>query len=164
VRERIREKIEAAPPKVPPPPKRSGPGRPKVEVTEEQRQKVRALSAAGVPQKMIARIVKVSDKTLAKKFSDELAITQSEITGIAMGKLLTKIQAGDLGAICFWMKCKAGWMERRAIEHTGADGAPLKLTEMRQTLMLALGDYPPEERLKIAEKLMIAGKADATVG
>jgi hypothetical protein len=41
-------------------------------------------------------------------------------------QLLKKINAGDLGAICFYLKCKGkhrGYMERQ--EHTGKDGGPL---------------------------------------
>ena len=35
------------------------------------------------------------------------------------------VDAGNLGAICFFLKCRAGWRESMRIETTGPDGAPL---------------------------------------
>jgi len=47
--------------------------------------------------------------------------------------LLKKVKDGDLGAICFYLKCKAkrrGYVERQEI--TGADGESLKIVVTRE--------------------------------
>lgn len=43
--------------------------------------------------------------------------------------LLKKIKAGDLGAICFYLKCQGkdrGYVEKQQIEASSPDGKPLK--------------------------------------
>jgi hypothetical protein len=38
------------------------------------------------------------------------------VTGLAMSKVVTAINAGRPWAICFWLKCRAGWRERSAVD------------------------------------------------
>lgn len=85
--------------------------------TDTDRATVQAMAAAGIEQQVIRTCVgngKIDQKTFAKHFKRELENTRHEVTATAMGKLLEKIKGGDLGAICFWMKCRAGWNEQAA--------------------------------------------------
>lgn len=96
--------------------------RPLYEPTPADRNTVKALAAAGTEQKIIARCIGlagVDEKTLRKHFRRELDVTRYEVTATAMAKLLAKINEGDLGSICFWMKCRGGWSERIGIDHSG---------------------------------------------
>jgi len=99
-------------------------------VTEADRIMVRNLAAAGVPVKRIARAIGpratgISERTLFKYFREEMDLAADQVTAAAQSKLIAGINKGDLGAICFWMKCRAGWKERA--EHvmmgTGPNGA-----------------------------------------
>jgi hypothetical protein len=56
---------------------------------------------------------------LRKHFRAELDLARDQITGLAMGKLALAIQAREAWAICFWLKCRAGWQERQALQVTG---------------------------------------------
>jgi len=48
-------------------------------------------------------------------------------------ELIKKMKSGDLGAICFYLKCKAknrGYIER--MEHGGMDGDSIKITVTKE--------------------------------
>ena len=51
---------------------------------------------------------------------------------LAESKLISQVNEGNLGAICFYLKCKGkqrGYVERQ--EHTGADGKPIEISEIK---------------------------------
>jgi len=48
-------------------------------------------------------------------------------------ELIKKVKTGDLGAICFYLKCKGkrrGYVER--LEHGGLDGEAIKITVSKE--------------------------------
>lgn len=102
-------------------------GRPAYLPTDSDRALVRNMAAAGIAQNAIQRCMPKapkSEKTFRKAFRDELSTSQDIVSAKAVSKLIAKIDAGDLGAICFWLKCKAGFEERtahRVVDATGAD-------------------------------------------
>lgn len=102
-------------------------GRPKYEPTEADRATVRNMAAAGIPQHNIRQCIGkngISEPTLRKHFAVEMKTAPHMVTGFAMSKLFKLIQEEELGAICFWLKCKAGFEERtahRVVDATGAD-------------------------------------------
>jgi hypothetical protein len=97
-------------------------------VTKEDRARVQLMSAAGMTQESIAERMEMTGKTLREHFRKELDFGLLEINTLAVGQLVKQIQAGNLGAICFWLKCRAGWRETDRIEHVGGDGGPVEIT------------------------------------
>ena len=92
-------------------------GRPKYVPTEADRNTVRNMAAAGIPQHNIRQCIGahgISEPTLRKHFSAEMETAPHMVTGFAMSKLFKLINEENLGAICFWLKTKAGFQETSA--------------------------------------------------
>lgn len=101
---------------------RHGEGRKAYEPTPADRATVKALVAAGVTEARIAPCIGgygVSEKTLRKHFKKELKTARSEVTALAMSKLLAGIQAGEAWAIKLWMMAREGWTEQARILQEG---------------------------------------------
>lgn len=99
-------------------------GRPPFEPTEEQRRLAEELGGLGLPQEMIARLLKVSVPTLVKYFSDELKLGESKSTAAISKTLFAKAIAGDTASLIFWLKARANWSERAPRQVDVADGDP----------------------------------------
>ena len=84
--------------------------------------KVEMLAAQGLTQEQIADVLGIADRTLyrRKKEMAELseAIKRGKAKGIAIAvnKLMEQVRDGNLGAICFFLKCQGGWNEKIKIE------------------------------------------------
>lgn len=66
-----------------------------------------------------------------KKAADEIS---NAILDMAEAALFKKIQGGDLGAIIWLLKCKGksrGYVERQEIEHSGPNGGPIKIDNIK---------------------------------
>jgi hypothetical protein len=88
--------------------------RPKLNPTEEQRRKVKALSACGTPHEKIAQAVGIhSPKTLRKHYRDELDRGALEANAKVASTLFQMATSGECpAATMFWLKCRAGWTDR----------------------------------------------------
>lgn len=65
----------------------------------------------------------------SKRLRQALTDIETKHLDFAESKLLKKIKNDDLGAICFYLKCKGkdrGYVERQQLEHTGKDGEEIK--------------------------------------
>ena len=104
-----------------------GGGRPCYEPTEYDRALVRSMAAAGLPQVTVQLCLPnapKSPKTFRKVFRVELDTAPHLVTAKAMSKLVAALDQGEAWAVCFWLKCKAGFEERtahRVVDATGAD-------------------------------------------
>lgn len=78
--------------------------------------KVTRLAIHGLTQEQIAKHVGVSRDTLRKWYSRELNFGLENAIAEAVGALQTLIKEGNLGAICFFLKTRAGWRERSALD------------------------------------------------
>jgi hypothetical protein len=97
-----------------------------VDPTEEQRRLVRAMSGFGIPQEQIATHMEMDAKTLRKHFRQELDRGMVEANVKVAQSLFQLATSGkNVAAAIFWMKARAGWREKHAVELTGADGQPL---------------------------------------
>jgi transcriptional regulator with XRE-family HTH domain len=99
--------------------------RPKLKPTEEQRRMVKTMTAMGAKQEDVAARIGVrSPKTLRKYFRDELDQGASE-ANLAIAQTLFKVaQAGDVRAIVFWLRSRAGWRDRPDFEPSGSPPQP----------------------------------------
>ena len=50
------------------------------------------------------------------EFAEAIKRGKAKGKAFAISKLHERIKAGDLGAICFYLKCKCGWNEKIKIE------------------------------------------------
>jgi hypothetical protein len=96
-------------------------------ITEEDRARVQLMAAGGMTQDAIAARMGMTDKTLREHFRRELDFGLGEINTLAVGQLVRQIKTGNMAAICFWLKCRAGWRETDRIEHVGEGGGPVRL-------------------------------------
>lgn len=77
--------------------------------TNEQRQMVECLYGCGMPLDDIARLLKISRKTLSARYKEELKIGKIRMDAVAIGKLFQKIRAGNTACLIFYMKTRMGW-------------------------------------------------------
>jgi hypothetical protein len=86
--------------------------------TPAQRQLVQLHATIGTPQKIIASIIGIDDKTLAKHYREELDHAMAQANATIGGALFNKAKGGDTAAMIFWMKTRAGWREKQDIDLT----------------------------------------------
>ncbi len=98
-------------------------GRPPYEPTEADRNTVRAMAACGCTQVSIARCIGtdgIAVDTLIAHFRRELD-TAMDMANAKVGQVaFSKAVAGEAWAVCFWLKCRAGWKETNVLEHGGS--------------------------------------------
>jgi hypothetical protein len=102
-------------------------GRPTYKPTDDDRAIVNVMAAGGFRHERIAARLGMDDKTLRKHFRRELDIAMDMATAHAVSKLFEAVKDGAPWAICFWLKCRAGWREVERVEHVGGDGGPVKI-------------------------------------
>lgn len=88
---------------------------------------VSLMAAAGILHERIANSLQIDENTMRKHFARELAEGIDNVTTIAVGTLVQQMKAGNIGAACFWLKCRAGWRETDRLEHVGEGGGPVVL-------------------------------------
>jgi hypothetical protein len=89
-------------------------GRPIYEPTPADRATVKNLAAVGVPHAEIAKCIGsygISEPTLRKHFRRELDVSLNEVKALAMSALVHGLKNGAPWAVCFFLKCRAGWRE-----------------------------------------------------
>jgi hypothetical protein len=116
-------------------------GRPSFKPTDEQRDSVAAMTAYGIPQEEIARIIKnpetgkaIDDSTLRKHFADEIATGLTRANTKVAGSMFSMATEGDatstkLGAASFWLARRSGWKETSRTEIAVRDVDPEELTD-----------------------------------
>ena len=113
------------------------PGRPQFIKKDEDKKTVEALAIAGVTQRLIAQIVKISEPTLRKHFREELDTSKARANAVISQALFKNAKDGNVAAQIFWLKTQAGWRETNYHELTGKDGdklfdEPKQLIEIRR--------------------------------
>lgn len=102
-------------------------GRPLYTPTAEQRKMVELYAAVGTPHLVIADVLGVAEMTLRKHYRAELTQGLHKANAKVAGKLFNIAMAGNPAALIFWLKSRAGWRETNRLEHTGAEGSPIKV-------------------------------------
>lgn len=106
---------------------RSGAGKPAYEPTPTDRATVKNLVVCGYSRDQIARCIGshgISENTLRKHFQRELEISKAEIDAFATSQLFALMRDKNLGALCFYLKSRAGWQEttaQRFVDQNGRD-------------------------------------------
>ena len=82
--------------------------RPPHEPSEDSRQKVYSLAAAGQRQHDIALVIGLSEKTLRLHYRDELDNGAADANAVVIGKLHELVRQGNTIAAIFLTKCHGG--------------------------------------------------------
>lgn len=69
------------------------------------------MTAIGIPQEDVAKVIGIDVKTLYKYYREELDTAMIKANAAVGGKLYQKCMQGDTASILFWMKTKMGWKE-----------------------------------------------------
>lgn len=105
--------------------------------SEDRAKRIETMVAVGTPIEHIAKIERMALRTLYAYYGSELELGRSRANA-AVGVSLFQKATGDgpasVTAAIYWMKNRAGWVETQRIEHTGADGGPIKTTSARDRL------------------------------
>ena len=102
-----------------------GPGRPPHQPTEHSRVQVKTLAAVGIRHEDIASKLGISADTLTKYYKLELDDGRIDAIAQVGQSLYEQAKNGNITAMIFWLKTRAGWKETQVQEHTGPDGTPL---------------------------------------
>ena len=108
----------------------------KFDPTEEQRRFVEIMAASGIGQDVMCRVIRnpetgkpIGDATLRRHFKAELADGgQRMVAEVARG-LFQEALKGNVTAMIFILKCRAGWRERSEMTVTGRMDGTLKEVE-----------------------------------
>jgi hypothetical protein len=88
-----------------------------------QRRQVETMSAYGIPETDISRVVGIDPKTLRKHYRDELDLGTTKANAQVAGFLFNSARNGNVSAQIFWLKTRAQWRETPSEHrHTGAFG------------------------------------------
>ena len=81
------------------------------------------MAACGFTHEQIAKCLGaygIDPKTLRRHFNRELE-TAALMANATIGNVaFQRAQAGEAWAVCFWMKCRAGWKDVTSIDHSGS--------------------------------------------
>lgn len=106
-------------------PKKKGPGRPEKEISDQQREQIRLLAGFGLKLEQIALVMDISESTLHRRCQPDIDKgLQQGITQVTRSLFQSAI-SGNLGAQCFYLKCRAGWREVNTVELSGPGGKPV---------------------------------------
>ena len=89
------------------------------EPTSETRTKANVLASVGTPQDQIALIIGISKNTLIKHYRKELDTAMIMANAQVAQSLYQQAKSGNTSAAIFWLKCRAGWVDKQSIEHSG---------------------------------------------
>lgn len=91
--------------------------------TTEDRARVEAMGAHGVPQDQIAAYIGIAEKTLRKHFRRELDSSKGATTYKVSKALVQNAVNGNVTAQIFWLKTQAGFRETTAVDLSSEDGS-----------------------------------------
>jgi hypothetical protein len=95
---------------------------------------VRNLVVAGYSHERIAACIGthgISERTLRKHFRRELDTSKAEVDAFATNTIIELMKARNLGAACFYLKCRVGWQETQAHRFVNEEGRdrPFRLSD-----------------------------------
>lgn len=95
----------------------------------EDRKQVELLAGLGIPQEQICLLIQggIDDKTLRKHYRQELQSGVAKANSQVSKSLFQKATSGDTTAQIWWTKARMGWKDLSRVEHTGAEGEPLRI-------------------------------------
>lgn len=106
------------------------PGRPPHVPTDKDRRAVEMMTAGGITQEGIAKVIGISVDTLVKYYREEIDTAldkaNAQVAGSLFRKATSESHPGAVTAAIFWMKTRGRWKETNALEVGGVDGGPMR--------------------------------------
>jgi transposase len=102
-------------------------GRPAHKPTDQSRLQVKTLAAVGIRYEDIASKLGISSDTLTRHYGQELDDGRVDANAQIGRSLYEQAKAGNITAMIFWLKTRAGWRETHNHEISGKDGQPIKI-------------------------------------
>ncbi len=96
-------------------------------------------AAVGTPHEQIANLLKLSLNTLKKHYAEELQLGLARANAVVASTLFAQAKGGNVTAMIFWLKARAGWRETTKLEHAGIPDEPIVIRR-------SLDDLTPDER------------------
>lgn len=102
--------------------------RPRKVVTDDHLRQVEFLSGLGLTEASIAHTIGVSPDTFARRKESEPEVLRAlengkaKAQGVISQALFNKAKSGDLGAIVWWEKTRAGRVDSSQVRHANAEG------------------------------------------
>lgn len=93
--------------------------------TDANRLLVKSLAAVGTRYVDIAHKLDIGDDTLVKYYKKELEDGRIDANASIGQGLYQQAKKGNVAAMIFWLKTRAGWKETQAHEIGGIDGQPI---------------------------------------
>ena len=106
----------------------------KHEPTPETRLQVKTLASVGTPQDQIAIVIGITKNTLLKYYRKELDTAMTMANATIAQTLFKQAKNGNTAAAIFWLKCRAGWVDKQTVEMTGANGGDINVTITRRII------------------------------
>jgi hypothetical protein len=101
--------------------------KPQHKPTEDQRKKAENWAMVGVPHDHIVILLGLGSlHTLYRHYRAELDLGKAKANAAIGGTLFKQAMAGNVSAAIYWTKSQMGWREVQRVEHTGADGGPIR--------------------------------------
>ena len=161
-------------------------GRPQFKVKETDRRQVKTMVGYGIPLQEIAGVLGCDARTLRRHFVNEIAIGRTHANSQvaqslfknavgtplevkdANGRVLERHErAGNVIAQIFWLKARAGWVDKDVKELTGPNGMALNQESAKIKFYLPSNGREERPRLLEAEVRAIeesSGSSVAPVG
>ena len=138
-------------------------GKPDWQPTQEDRDRVVAMAAAGIPIPVQANLIGVDEDTLRKHMPFELANGDQMATGKLCSRMFwvgtTQTGSAAVDAAKFWLTHKGGWRSVQQMEMSGPNGEPIAIAA-------EIGSLTDETRairiLQLLNKLRAGGAGPAT--
>lgn len=126
------------------------------EPTEKSRKQVRRHAAVGTPQRTIADCLGIHVKTLREHYRAELDLSLADANAEVVGQLYQQAMSGNIAAITFWLKTRAGFRETKVVDNQSTDGSmspktpsfdvsKLSTAALQEVLALAAENQTEEE-------------------
>ena len=114
-------------------PRKNPVGPPTFKPTDQEREQVEQMSAVGIPQESICRVIRdgIDDKTLRKHFRKELDTAAAKANANIGNTLYNKAMGGDTSALIWWSKTRMGWKETSVQEHAGGVAVSIQLNAVK---------------------------------
>lgn len=134
---------------------------PGFEGSEFQAKQIAEMLALGLDAPKISKILKISINLLqfyyAHEFDTAEALVNAKVAKVALDMALS---GRNPEMTQFWLKTRAGWSEKQRLEITGADGGPLEMVTVRESLMKTILSHEVEVQDAKGARLALAGPGE----
>jgi hypothetical protein len=124
------------------------------------RRKVEYLAGRGLGHSLIAKRIGITETELHEHFKKELKIARAKMNAKVGATLFGQAKAGDIKAVIFWLKTRAGWSETIHREISLAQATPPAPPKQDPIIILPCNTRnpcprgTPERMLIILERLL----------